>query len=235
MSNRSILVLAAHPDDEVLGCGATIARHARQGDQVHVVILAEGATSRDTQRVRESRASELSVLAQSAHIAREILGATSLTLHDLPDNRLDSIDLLDIVKMVEGHIQAVTPDTVYTHHSGDLNIDHRRIHEAVVTACRPQPGFPVETILFFEVSSSTEWQLPGSSQPFLPNWFVDVSDTIDLKLKALDSYNSEMRTWPHPRSQQAVENLARWRGSSVGFMAAEAFMTGRHLVKGRAV
>lgn len=224
------MVIAAHPDDEVLGCGATVARHASIGDEVHVIILSEGATSRDRKRNREQRSSDLSKLAAAAHKAKEILGINFLTLHDYPDNRMDSIHLLDVIKTIELHIDRVRPEVVYTHHVSDLNIDHRRVHEAVITACRPHPVQSVKTLLFFEIQSSTEWQAPGSVQPFTPNWFVDVSLLLTLKLAALQAYASEMRPWPHSRSFETVEYLARWRGSSVGVEAAEAFVIGRNLV-----
>lgn len=228
---KTILVIAAHPDDEVLGCGATIANHVQLGDEVHVVILAEGATSRDERRDRNQRMNDLSSLAAAANRAKEILGVTSLTLYDFPDNRMDSVDLLDIVKTVESCMNRVNPDIVYTHHAGDMNIDHRRTHEAVMTACRPHPQQSASTLLFFEVPSSTDWQLPGSAQPFVPNWFVDISATLVKKLKALQAYESEMRPWPHSRSYKTVEVLAHWRGSSVGVEAAEAFLVGRNLVR----
>lgn len=227
---KKVLVVAAHPDDEVLGCGATIARHAKVGDEVHVVILAEGVTSRDKVRERNSHTMELSKLAKDAHAANKILGVHSVTLHDLPDNRLDSVNLLDVVKLVEDYVQAIKPDILYTHHIGDVNIDHRRIHEAVITATRPQPGQTVKTLLFFEVQSSTEWQPPGSGPPFAPNWFVDISSTLALKMKALRVYKTEMRPWPHSRSCEAVEYLARWRGATVGCEAVEAFVVGRQII-----
>lgn len=226
----NVLVVAAHPDDEVLGCGGVIAKHSQQGDKVNILILAEGATSRDPQCNREKLQNELSALAQAAYRASEILGVTSLTLHDLPDNRMDSCDLLDVIKVIEQGIIQYRPEIIYTHHSGDVNIDHRRIHEAVVTAARPMPGSTVKTLLFFEVASSTEWQTPGSAPTFAPNWFVDVSETLNLKLKALAAYESEMRPWPHARSIAALEHLACWRGASVGVEAAEAFILGRNLV-----
>ena len=230
MRKRIILVVAAHPDDEVIGCGATIARHSMSGDEVHVVILAEGVTSRDKIRDRNNSNYELSELAKVARVANEILGVHLLTLHDLPDNRLDSVDLLDLVKLIEDYIQTLKPDILYTHHAGDVNIDHRLIHEAVITATRPQPGQSVKTLLFFEIQSSTEWQPPGSAPIFSPNWFVDVSLTLQIKMKALAAYKSEMRPFPHPRSSEAVAHLARWRGATVGHNAAEAFMLGRQIV-----
>jgi len=227
---KRVLVVAAHPDDEVLGCGGTIARHVKSGDEVHVVILAEGVTSRDIKRERANREDELSDLAMVAKQANQVLGVHSLSLHDLPDNRLDSIDLLDVIKLVEDHLQAIKPDILYTHHAGDLNIDHRRIHEAVVTATRPQPGQSVKTLLFFEIQSSTEWQTPGSAPAFTPNWYVDVSTTLAIKMNALILYKSEMRPWPHSRSSEAVEYLARWRGATCSCEAAEAFMVGRQII-----
>ena len=225
-SIRNVLVVVAHPDDEALGCGGTIARHALAGDRVHVVIAAEGITSRQDERQVAAAAGELSALHAAALRANEILGAT-VEIWDLPDNRLDSMDRLSLIKRVEAAVAQRAPNVVYTHHSGDVNVDHRRLHEAVVTACRPTPGHCVARLLFFETVSSTEWQPPGSAPAFAPNWFVDIGATLHLKLRALEAYASEMRPWPHSRSLPAVEHLARWRGASVGAQAAEAFMLGR--------
>ncbi len=230
MSDK-VLVIAAHPDDEVLGCGGTMARHAAGGHEVVSVIMAEGVTSRDAKRDRTARESELSELGEAARKANRVLGVHEVKLLDFPDNRMDSVDQLDINKAVERLIEEFLPNVIYTHHVGDVNIDHRKIHEAVITACRPIPGnHQVETILFFETPSSTEWQPPGSAEPFTPDWFIDITDSIDLKLEALKEYSSEMRPWPHARSLEAVEHLARWRGANVGVSAAEAFKLGRKLL-----
>ncbi len=134
---QKVLVIAAHPDDEVLGCGGTIAKHVKNGDEVNVVILAEGLTSRDLKRNRKKRKNELSELSKIAEKANKLLGVKSLILHDFPDNRMDSLDCLEVIKKVEIYIEKFKPNIVYTHHSGDVNIDHRIIHEAVVTACWP--------------------------------------------------------------------------------------------------
>ena len=222
-----ILVIAAHPDDEVLGCGGAIARHARAGDSVRVVIMAEGGTSRTGPTAQAEVLGQLKVAATKAN---QILGANELIMEGLPDNRLDSMDRLAVIQRVEAHIERWQPSIVYTHHVGDVNVDHQLVHHAVVTACRPQPRCCVERLLFFEVASSTEWQPPGSGVPFQPNWFVDITETLDAKLAALDAYRVEMREWPHPRSLRAVEHMARWRGASAGVTAAEAFSLGRQIL-----
>lgn len=229
LAGQRIAVVAAHPDDEILGCGGTIARHIASGATVNVLIVAEGATSRSPQRQREENASNLQHLASSARIAHQIVGTSQLTLLDFPDNRLDSVDFLELVKAVETFIDTTAPDTVYTHFPQDLNIDHRLVSEAVQTACRPQPGSGIRKILFFEVASSTEWRMAGPAASFTPNYFVDIEATLGKKLEALAAYSQEMRPWPHARSLEAVEHLARWRGASVGISAAEAYALGRQL------
>ena len=225
-----VLVVAAHPDDEVLGCGGTIARHADAGYQVQILIVAEGSTSRQQERDRAQVRDEFSALAQAAQTAGSILDAAGVDLLDLPDNRLDSLDRLDLIKSIEECVKRYQPDCVYVHHAGDVNVDHRRLHEAVVTACRPTPGHVVKRLLSFEVASSTEWQVPGFAPAFHPNWFVDISDQWDRKREALVAYSSEMRDWPHARSLEALEHLAHWRGSQVGVDAAEAFCLLRQLL-----
>lgn len=224
---KSILVLAAHPDDEVLGCGGALAKWADEGAVIHVAFLADGVFSRNDNSTQQE---ELDQRRAAAQQACDILGVKSLSFGDFPDNRMDTVALLDITKSIETLIHEHQPDTVITHYAGDVNIDHRRVHEAVVTACRPQCGHPVKTLLCFEVPSSTEWQLPGSAPMFAPTWFVDISSTLDRKLSALERYAAELRGWPHPRSRQGVRHLAHWRGATVGVDAAEAFVLGRQLV-----
>ena len=227
-TNR-VLVVAAHPDDEVLGCGGTIASHADAGDHVQVLIVAEGATSRQQQRDRVQVVKELSGLAQAAQTAGSILGQQVLSPGSSGQS-LDSLDRLDLIKRIEESIDRYQPQVVYVHHAGDVNVDHRRLHEAVVTACRPTPGHSVQRLLSYEVASSSEWQPPGSAPAFQPNWFVDISDQWLRKRKALMAYASEMRPSPHARSLEALEHLARWRGAQVGVEAAEAFCLLRQLV-----
>lgn len=223
----SVLVVAAHPDDEVLGCGGTLARLAREGRAVHVLLMADGETSRGS---ADTSRSQIAGRNAAADEACKILGCASVETLQLPDNRLDGEVLLDVVKKIEAAVVRHSPGTVFTHHSGDVNIDHRVVHDAVIAACRPQPGHCVREVLFFEVPSSTEWRPPASAAPFAPNWFVDISTTLDLKLAALEAYRAELRDFPHPRSRQGVEALARWRGATVGVAAAEAFALGRRIV-----
>ncbi|OAB58145.1 GlcNAc-PI de-N-acetylase [Phormidium willei BDU 130791] len=223
MSKRT-LVIAAHPDDEVLGCGGSIAAQNSQGNSVQVMFLADGVSSRGGEA-----SAELQRRHDAAHTAAELLGIESVSFADFPDNQLDTVPLLRVVQRIEERITQYQPDTILTHHAGDVNIDHQCVHQAVITACRPQPGYPVKTLLFFEVPSSTEWQPPGSAAAFLPNWFIDISDTLERKLEALAAYSEELRDFPHPRSVEAVEALARWRGATVGVRAAEAFVLGRRI------
>ena len=228
---ETVLVIAAHPDDEVLGCGGTLARMSRAGCAVHILLMADGVTSRATDTGHVNSAGKLIARNAAAVTACKILGCTSVELLALPDNRMDGLELLDVVKLIETFVQRYQPSMVFTHHAGDVNVDHRIVHDAVVTACRPQFGHPVQDLLFFEVPSSTEWQPPGSAEPFNPSWFVDISATLATKLEALGAYADELRAFPHPRSLKAVEALATWRGATAGMGAAEAFILGRKLVR----
>lgn len=218
----NVLIVGAHPDDEVLGCGGTMARFAARGDDVHVLLLADGETSRASGGQEEIEARGAAALR-----AGEILGCRSVTLHTLPDNRLDTVALLDIVQLIEKRMDEVRPEVVFAHHGGDVNVDHRMVHEAVLAACRPIVGSSVRQLYFYEVASSTEWRVPHSAQPFLPNAFFDIEPYLEAKREALLAYEHEMRPFPHPRSLEAVEALARWRGATAGVAAAEAFVVGR--------
>tara|TARA_Y100001933_G_scaffold265084_1_gene335168 strand:+ start:11343 stop:12047 length:705 start_codon:yes stop_codon:yes gene_type:complete len=213
---KNVLVVAAHPDDEILGCGGTIAKHVNAGDPVQILIVAEGSTSRQQERDRAQVRDELSALAEAAQTAGSILGAADVELLDLPYNRLKSLNRLDLIKRIEERVKRHQPDCVYVHHAGDVDVDHHRLHEAVVTACRPTPDQVVKRLLSVEVESSTEWQPPGAAPSFHPNWFVDSSDQWEHKREALMAYSTEMRDEPHTRSMEASEHLARWRGAHVG-------------------
>ena len=223
MVNKIVLIVAAHADDEALGCGGTIARHTAEGDVVHAIFMADGVNSRTNSAV-----DELPRRMTAARQAHEILGLQSVKYLEFPDNCMDSVPLLKIVQTLETIIKTISPQIIYTHHYGDLNIDHRITHSAVMTACRPQPEGTVREIFTFEVLSSSEWAAPAK-EPFLPSVFVDISDYLDLKTQALQAYQLEMRSAPHSRSIEHAECLARHRGNSVGVGAAEAFMSIRQI------
>jgi LmbE family N-acetylglucosaminyl deacetylase len=228
--HKKVLVIAAHPDDEVLGCGGTIACLGVNGVEVNIALLADGVGSREISAANPSVIDNMLKRRQSAHNSAKILGARSVVFGDFPDNRMDTVALLDIVRYVEQLIVRFQPDAVLTHHAGDLNVDHRLTNQAVLTACRPKPGSPVRTVLFFEVPSSTEWQAPSSKIGFSPNFFFDTTAFISQRNRALEAYAEEMQPWPHSRSYEALDHLSRWRGATVGVEAAEAFMLGRMIV-----
>jgi LmbE family N-acetylglucosaminyl deacetylase len=214
--NKTILVIAAHSDDEALGCSGVIARHVAEGDKVHLLFMTDGVASRSGSGDGEKRLT-------SAQGASKILKVSSFTNLNFPDNQMDSIPLLGIVKEVENKISNLQPEIIYTHHIGDLNVDHQITHKAVVTACRPQTDFCVKEIYVFEVLSSTEWGSPGV-EPFSPNVFIDITDYIDIKRQVLEVYSEEMRQPPHSRSIDNAIRLNALRGNSVGVDYAEAFV-----------
>jgi LmbE family N-acetylglucosaminyl deacetylase len=216
-----ILIVAAHPDDEVLGCGGTTAALSTT-NEVHIVILGEGMSSRYGARAEVDTAL-IEQLRSDADRARDIVGAQSLVLEKLPDNRFDQVGLLDVVKRVEANIARLRPEIIYTHHPADLNIDHSVTHRAVLTATRPTVDCGVIEILAFEVPSSTEWNFGPGGTRFNPNVFVDVATTIDVKIHAMEAYSTESRSFPHPRSAEALRARARHWGAVAGLEYAEAF------------
>ena len=219
---RTILVVAAHPDDEVLGCGGVIAKHTSKGDQVHVVFMTNGVGS------RYASSKEIQEREWSAKNAANILSVSSIQQFDFPDNKMDAVALLDVVQLIERVVDKLQPEIIYTHHIGDLNIDHQITHKAVMTVCRPQPGFCVKEIYAFEVLSSTEWQTPGVLH-FSPNVYIDITKFIDIKKKTLKIYSEEMRQPPHSRSVDNVLRINALRGNSIGVDYAEAFMLMREI------
>jgi LmbE family N-acetylglucosaminyl deacetylase len=220
---KKILVVVAHPDDEVLGCGGTMARLALEVNNVYTLILGEGITSRDKKRMRVKRGNEIAELKKKAEDANKILGAKKVYTYDFPDNRFDTVPLLDIIKTIEKIKKDIKPDIVFTHHYGDLNIDHQITFKAVMTAFRPTKDESVKELYSFEIPSSTEWNAPSSLTHFMPEYFVDISKTIKLKVRAMKEYKCEIREYPHPRSIESIEIKAKQRGIQVGLEAAEAF------------
>ncbi len=224
---NTILVIAAHPDDEVLGCGGAIARFAVEGCEVYTLILGEGITSRDPSRDQHKRDEEIRELKKQAEDANKILGVKKIYTFDFPDNRFDTVPLLDIIKTIEKIKEDIKPGIVFTHHNGDLNIDHQITFKAVMTAFRPINDESVKEIYSFEIPSSTEWNAPSLSTYFMPDYFVDINKSLEIKINALKEYESELRDFPHPRSLKAVELNAKYWGVKMGFKAAEAFKTVR--------
>lgn len=215
-----VLVVVAHPDDEVLLAGGTIAAHVNRGDDVHILILADGVSAR-TERLDQR---EFNARLQMASHASDVLGADGECLR-LADQQLDKIGMLILTKHVEARIQKYQPNIVYTHWDGDLNNDHRLTAQAVQTACRPYPGQTVRELYMGEVPSSTEW-----AGGFRPNHFVNITDTFHTKVKAITCYETELRDMPHPRSYGGIHELAVIRGLQVGLNYAEAFKAVRVVV-----
>jgi len=218
----NVLVIAAHPDDEVLGCGGTIARLVEQGGDVYIAILGEGITSRYGHR-DEADQEHLDELHATSEQVAELLGASELFMYNLPDNRFDTVPLLDVIKIVEELIERVEPDTVFTQHGGDLNIDHNIVYRAALTATRPLVDHPVRKVYSYEVASSTEWAFKKFEPSFQPNTFVDITETLETKVQAMEMYESEARSYPHPRAPESLRAIARNWGRTAGLHAAEAF------------
>jgi LmbE family N-acetylglucosaminyl deacetylase len=227
--NMTILVVVAHPDDEVLGCGASISKWSKSGESVHILIMSDGESSRNKEVGNKGNYEMILLREEMAKRSGECLGVESIKFLKFPDNRMDSLDRLDVIQAIEHEVERLKPSIVVTHHYGDVNIDHRVVHESVITACRPQPNCSVKQILSFEICSSTEWQASGINNSFQPNWYVDVDKTFESKINALNIYKSEMREWPHARSIENIQYLARWRGASVGCNYAEAFVLLRNI------
>jgi N-acetylglucosamine malate deacetylase 1 len=223
--NKKILVVAAHPDDEVLGCGGTMARHVNNGDKVYVVFMSDGVSSRVN-----AKDNEMSERESCAKKSSKILGAQIPRFFNFPDNRMDTIPMLDIVQPLEEVICKIEPEVVYTHHSGDLNIDHQITNQATMTACRPQPGKTISEIYTFEILSSTGWGAPTVVNVFTPNTFIEITDVWKKKVEALYCYDTELIDFPHARSYKGIEALAIYRGSSVGVKHAEAFSLERRII-----
>lgn len=224
----NVLVIAAHPDDEVLGCGGTIARLAVEGAAVSIFILANGLTSRaGFDPVRD--ADQLRVHHERARRAGALLGAREVTFGGLPDQKLDTLPLLDVTQAIEREIARVRPEIVFTQHGGDLNMDHVIAFRATLTATRPMAGGVVKRVYAYEVGSSSEWAFQQFAPAFAPQVFFDITAQLEAKIAAMHIYESEARAFPHPRSPEALRAQAQRWGSTTGVMAAEAFACVRHL------
>ncbi len=213
---KSLLVVAAHPDDEILGCGGTVARFVAEGGEAKALILSGVTTS----RAGQSRPT-VEVEQESARAA-ETIGYTSIERIGLADNRFETLFFTELVHPIERMAHEVLPDVVLTHDPSDVNTDHALVHRAVMIAFRPMPDSGPLRLMTFETLSSTEWQDPALMR-FQPNCFVDISGFLDKKIAAMSCYRSELRDYPHPRSLEGIEYLARKRGIEISREFAEAF------------
>lgn len=219
MSGRKIVVIAAHPDDELLGCGGTLALHARAGDQITGVIACEG----ESLRYGEGG------VGQSSHIKRasEVVGFKDVRLLGFPDQRLDTVTLTEVITPLERVIREVRPHIVYCQYGGDINCDHQLLFRAALVATRPTENH-IEAVYVFDTASSTEWGYPRT---FVPDTWVDISSTLEIKLRAMACYESEVREYPHPRSLKGLEHRAKAWGNQTCLDAAEVFMTVRQVFR----
>jgi len=229
--NSRILVVVAHPDDELLGLGASMNRLiADYNCTVRVIILGEGITSRSDNRNVKDWEEQLLIHKNNIKSAQVAIGYQSVGIYDFPDNRFDSVDLLDIVKVIEKEKQEFAPTMIFTHHGGDLNIDHQRTFEAAITAIRPMENEKVSTLITFETPSGTEWRASTDPKHFIPNIFIEVSEqNINAKIKGMESYEFEKRKYPHPRSPEALKIQAQRWGIAIGKPYAEAFVLVRSI------
>lgn len=230
--NKKIMIIVAHPDDELLGLGASMHKWIIEENIItHVIILGEGITSRSDNRDVEKWKSELDKHRSNIKQAQAAIGYHSVSIYDLPDNRFDTVALLDIIKLIEKEKSEFKPDVIFTHHGGDVNIDHQRTFEAVITACRPMVQETVKTIITFETPSGTEWRASTDPRHFIPNLFFEVNEqNLNAKIRGMESYEFEKRPYPHPRSPEALMIQAQRWGVSVGCDYAEAFCLVRGVI-----
>lgn len=227
---RKVLVIGAHPDDEILGVGGTIAKHTAQGDEVYVCLLSEHVTARKNKP-------DHTLFLEQVHAAKNIVGIKEILFFDFPNIQMNTVPTLKVVQAIEEAIVRFKPEIIYTHHTGDVNDDHHVTFRATMAAMRlPErgniPGLPrnlIKEVLCYETPSSTEWAPPLSGTAFLPNVYVDISNFLDKKLAALACYENVTKPYPHPRSAEALTAKAKTTGVQAGLEAAEAFMLIRKL------
>jgi len=233
-----ILVIVAHPDDEVLGMGGTLKKLRKHSHKIKLVIMATGIFARRSDKYLNSNqykinkqqsnimSKQVKQLRIDATKANKILGIDDIEFENFPDNEMDQVSNLEITKKIENIIHNFKPSVVYTHSQYDINVDHRALYYATITATRPRPKLSVKEVISFEVPSSTEWYMP---QKFSPNIFIDIEKELSFKIEALKQYKNEIRKFPHPRSPEALDVIAKRWGTVSGYNAAEAFCLVRQL------
>jgi len=221
MKKENILVIAAHADDETLGCGGTIQKFRKLGHQVYVIVFTDGVSSRkkNISKAIKNRSDQLIKVSK-------LLDFKIYKRFNFPDNELDKISNLELTKKIEEAIITLNPQIILTHSNKDLNVDHQKISNATITACRPMPKSKVKQLLFFEIPSSTEWNFNSNKANFNPSKFFDIGSFVEKKLKAIKIYKSEIRQYPHPRSLDGIRTLSKYRGQCIGVKYAEAFEVG---------
>jgi LmbE family N-acetylglucosaminyl deacetylase len=220
----NILVIATHPDDEVLGCGGAIARHTSRGDRVEVVVVTRGAPDLYSE-------DQVATLRKELHEAHDILGVSVAHFLDFPAPKLDAVPLHELADSLAARLRDYRPDVVYLPHRGDLHSDHRAVFQSALVAARPVGAPFIRRLLSYETLSETEWAAPNIADVFLPNVFIDITDFLEKKKQAMAAYRSQVKEFPHPRSLPSLEFLAGLRGVTVGFRAAEAFQLVREIEK----
>lgn len=216
--NKKILIIVAHTDDESFGCGGLIKKLSLNKNKVSAISFTNGVGSRSNNKDREIKKRKISSIKAS-----KILGFSWLAQYNYPDNQLDSISLLEIIQVIEKHKKQFKPHVVITHNFSDLNIDHRKVAEATLTAFRPEPNEKLEQLLTFEVPSATDFRILKNKKNFIPNYFVNIDKYFKAKINAIKSYKDEIKPYPHSRSINGVRNLSKIRGNQSGLNCAEAF------------
>lgn len=218
LNKKKILIIVAHTDDESFGCGGLIKKLSLNKNKISVISFTNGVGSRLNNSEREIKKRKMSSIKAS-----KILGFNWLAQYNYPDNQLDTVSLLEIIQAIEKHKKKFKPHVVITHNFSDLNVDHRKVAEATITAFRPEPNEKLEQLLTFEVPSSTDFRVLKNKKNFLPNYFVDIDKYFSFKIKAIKCYKNEIRPYPHSRSITGIKNLNKTRGNQCGLKCAEAF------------
>lgn len=226
IKNKKVLIVVAHPDDETFGCGGLIKKLSLNKNNIGIISFTNGVGSRPNQKIIQIKERK-----QSSKKASTILGFKWLAQYNYSDNELDKVSLLEIIKILEKHKRKFKPHIVLTHNFSDLNIDHRKVAEATLTAFRPEPKEKLEQLLTFEVPSATDFRMLKNKKNFLPNYYVNIEKNINSKIKAIKCYKKELKPYPHSRSVMGIKNLNKIRGNQSGLKYAEAFEIIRKIEK----
>lgn len=224
-NKKRILVIAPHADDEILGCGATIARHVSEGARVQIAILTNASEGSPELFSKDY----IARLRKEALMAHEMLGVEKTIFRELPAPKLDQLSVSDVSQVISEIIELFKPNRIYIPFENDLHNDHKIIFQSCLVAARPLPESKIEKILAYETLSETEWAAPFPQNAFVPNYYINIEHFLETKIQAFELFESQIKQFPHPRSSKTIEALARFRGSTVGYAAAESFMLIRQI------